>query len=862
MQVIISHVNLDFDGLASMLAAKKLYPQAKMVLPTKQGKSVERFLALYRDSINYYSPNQINWENVSEVIMVDTASLKRIGELNNYIKGEKVNFIVYDHHQPTEHNVLAKETTIEEVGATITLLLEKIKMKNITISAFEATIFALGLYTDTGSFSYLTTTSRDLKVGSYLLEHGANLHIISKYTNSPLNEHDQKLFHSLIQNSEEHYYEGVTILIAYHQQNEYTGGLSILANKAIEITGTDALIFVVEMGKRIFIVGRSSSDRVNILPIIKHFSGNGHQKASSAMVKNYKIDHVLDIIRKRIRETVQPAIMAKDIMSSPVKFISSATTIEKAAKMVIRYGHTGFPVVDENKLVGVISRRDIDKAKHHGLGHAPVKGYMSTRPITVHSSTVVEEIQKIMINKNIGRLPVLENNELIGIVTRTNVIEFLYGNKNRDYKNNAPKIKVSLIEKINSLLPRDIIDLLIKIANLADKTNYPVFLVGGIVRDLILGRRNEDVDVVVEGDGPAFASKLAKEVGGDIRVHEKFGTATWRLHSGLKIDITSARTEYYDFPAALPTVHLSGLREDLYRRDFTINAMAIQLNKDKFGDLIDLFHGYQDISQKKIRTLYNLSFVEDPTRILRAVRFEQRFGFEMDEQTFDLAQISVDKIRLTSKPRLAYELSRLLSEKHPVESLKRLDEIGVLNFLITVNSYDNSMIKQIKNFKLIFDNVSSQLTNPPTNVSQAWICYLVLLFSKLDNGFEQVNMFTLNNENKKTIEEIKALLEGKYHFSKNNTSGSLHHTLKNYRIESILCFTILKQFPNKIAENITRYLIERQAIPKLINGNDLKALNINPGPIYSKILQQIECDYLDKKVSSKEEAILMIKENY
>lgn len=866
LQVILSHVNLDFDGLASMLAAQKLYPKAKLILPTKQCKSVERFLAIYRDSITLYYPNQIVWDTVSEVIIVDIASLHRTGEVSKFININTMEFIVYDHHLPTEHNVAAKRATIDLVGATVTLLLEEIREKNLSISSFEATIFALGLYTDTGSFTYLNTTPRDLSMGSYLLEKGANLQIVSKFSESPLQEEEQQLLHSLIQQSEEHYFEGVDILIAFHQQNHYTGGLALLTRKALERTGTDALIFVVEMGKRIFIVGRSSSERIDILPIIKRLGGGGHQKAASAMIKNGDFQEILAIVRTNIHETIKPSLTAKDVMSSPVKVISTATTIEDAQKMMHRYGHTGFPVLENDKLVGIISRRDIDKAKHHGLGHAPVKGYMSTNPTTIHSNMSIEEVQNLMIDKNVGRLPVLKGNQLIGIISRTNVIEALHGEKiNISHAFNTTKpIKVSLVERLDTLITEEIFQLLKKIAHIADQLNYSTFMIGGIVRDLVIGRKNEDIDIVVEGNGITFAHILAEKLGGFVRGHEKFGTATWKHPSGLKIDLTSARTEYYDYPAALPTVEMSSLKEDLFRRDFTINAMAIQINKNDFGKLIDFFHGYNDIQQKIIRVLYNLSFVEDPTRILRAVRFETRFGFEMDKHTLELAQISVDKIASTSKPRLAHELNILLNEEHPVEALYRLHELGVLHYLIGPNICDENSLAMCKQFKEVIDEVL--FTTPIQDQKQlhngTWISYLAILFANHENSLQQAKSFALNADDLKVIDEIIALLNKDDTYHEMAQLGSLHHLYKNYQLQAILCFATLKQLKNDQVSLLKTYLIERLQIPQLLDGNDLKSLNIKPGPIYSQILDEIESAFLNKQIFSKNDAQARVRKKY
>ena len=192
------------------------------------------------------------------------------------------------------------------------------------------------------------------------------------------------------------------------------------------------------------------------------------------------------------------------------------------------------------------------------------------------------------------------------------------------------------------------------------------------------------MDIVVEGDGITFAAMLLKKMGGRMKTHQKFGTAVFVLPSGLKIDIATARLEYYESPAALPTVELSSIKKDLYRRDFTINTLAVRLNSKNYGQLIDFFSGLRDIKDKTIRVLHSLSFVEDPTRVLRAIRFEQRFDFHLSKHTQNLIKLAVtmklfDRL---SGERIYNELVLLFSEADPAKVLKRMREFDLLKFII------------------------------------------------------------------------------------------------------------------------------------------------------------------------------------
>src|SRR5947209_9100716 len=234
-------------------------------------------------------------------------------------------------------------------------------------------------------------------------------------------------------------------------------------------------------------------------------------------------------------------------------------------------------------------------------------------------------------------------------------------------------------------LPLKIFNRLREIGALADAMDAPVYLVGGLVRDLLLGHSSLDVDIAVEGDGMTFARRLADRYGAGLKVFEKFATALVVFPDGFKLDVATARCESYAHPTALPTVKPSSIKDDLYRRDFTINALAICLNASPFGELVDSYGGQRDLERKVIRVLHDRSFEDDPTRVFRAIRFEQRFGFHIEEHTLTLlkAAAASDLVRRLSGPRLRNEVMRLVSEQSPTRTIRRMAEFDLLRFLHT-----------------------------------------------------------------------------------------------------------------------------------------------------------------------------------
>ncbi|HLR42728.1 MAG TPA: CBS domain-containing protein, partial [Pseudogracilibacillus sp.] len=479
MRVIISHVNTDFDALASMIAAKKVYPDAVMAISDKQETKVKQFLNIYRDTIDYISDRRVPWEEVTELIIVDVASLRRIGAFMKDVDLTGVKITVIDHHPSSEDDVVADVFQVELVGAAVTLLLEKIEEQNIAFTPFEATIFGLGIYTDTGFFTNDTTTVRDMKMAAFLMEHGMNIEMIQQFAEHALLPEQQKILNDLFVNMEQKTINGLQIVISAATYDDFQNGLATITQKLMDITNVDAVITVVGMKNHVYVVGRASSERVNLLPLLKEWKGGGHERAGSAMIKRTSYEEVYPKVKEQVPLIFEEAIRARDLMISPVKTLTDDTTIEEAGRRMYRYGHSGYPVVNNGDMVGMITRRDLDKANHHGLGHAPVKAYMSTELITIDPEMTLEEIQQIIIEHNIGRLPVLEDGKLVGIVTRTNIIEKMHEmTMMEEVDLTEEALQENMASQMKEQLPADAYALLQQISQTASQQHVDVFLIG------------------------------------------------------------------------------------------------------------------------------------------------------------------------------------------------------------------------------------------------------------------------------------------------------------------------------------------------------------------------------------------------
>ncbi|SHG98164.1 tRNA nucleotidyltransferase (CCA-adding enzyme) [Thermosyntropha lipolytica DSM 11003] len=865
MDVITSHNALDFDGLAAMVAANKLYPSGVKVLAGTLSKNVKKFMAIYKDSLFIKNPREIDFDEVKRLIIVDTASAHRLGKLKELAGREDIEIHVYDHHPVMDDDIKGTIKEVQEVGAATTILVEKIMEKDLEITPFEATILALGIYEDTGSLLFQSTTYRDAYAVAYLLQKGANLSVIANFMELSFSEEQKGLWQELLQ-SVKHFNIGHTdIAVAWAIREDFIPGLDVVTYRLMEVENSEAVFTLVLMEGKVNIVGRSRTDTVKVNEVLAPWGGRGHEKAASTVVKGKSVEEMLLLLEQRLKDSVLPGLTARDIMSSPVKTIPLTFTMEEAGKVMLRYGHTGMPVVDGDKMVGVISRRDVDKARMHNLGHAPVKAFMTTGVKWVTPDTPVAQVQKIMVENDIGRLPVIENGRLIGIVSRTDILRVLHGDEypedhmimyqpgGHDYFN--------VKELLEAKMPYDILHLLKTAGEVAEELGYKVYCVGGFVRDLLLSYPNFDIDLVVEGEGEKLAISLAERLGGRVRIHKRFGTAVVIINDDFKIDVATARTEYYEFPAALPKVEKSSLREDLYRRDFTINTLAVALNPDRYGELIDYFGGRRDLEQKYIRILYNLSFIEDPTRIMRAIRFETRYGFTIEPDTLRLAQDAVERRMLgkLSYKRILQELILILSEPDPMPALIRMKEIGVWEYVlpdVDLDRADEGLWRRIPSVVAWFKERYHAL------YVKTWLVYLGAILALADQESREkfLACYPLDRQALKAVKEIEkaGMVWQEIAAARDIKSSWLDKLINGWEKESLIYLLLLVR-EEKIWEKIVEYLDRKEKIKLEINGHDLRILGLKPGPVYKKILDELYLLKLDGIVKDKDEEINMVK---
>ena len=866
LEVITTHLNADFDALASMVAAKKLYPEALLVFSgAQEGNLRDFFIRSSFYFLDFARAKNIDPEEIKRLILVDTRQLSRIGKFAEAAASGEVDIHIYDHHPDSPEDVHGSLEVVEPLGSTTAILARILRERQLDPSPQEATIMALGLFEDTGSFTFSSTTPEDFEAAAYLLRHGADLNVVAQMVTRELTAEQVALLNDLIAHANRFTVDGVEVVLARTMASQYVADFAVLAHKFMDMENLQVLFAIAQMEDRVYVVGRSRLPEVNVGEILAEMGGGGHEFAASAAIKDKPLAQVEENLKQIINRRVRPLRRAKDIMSFPVKWVSPDVSLEGAELILNRYSVNALPVVEEAKLLGLISRQIVEKGIFHGLKDHPVKDYMSTPVATVGPEDTLAEIRdKLVVNKQ-RLLPVLQEGEVVGIISRTDLLNLLIdiGEETEETQWSQPLRKKNIVSMMRERLPKKILTILAQVGQVAKELGFQAYVVGGFVRDLFIKQENLDVDLVIEGDGIAFAKTFAARHGARARVFQKFKTAVIIFPDGFKVDVATARTEYYDAPGALPVVEYSSIKLDLYRRDFTINTLAVNLNPEEFGTLLDFFGAHRDLKERRISVLHNLSFVEDPTRVFRAIRFEQRFGFRISKLTINLINNAVrnnffDRL---SGVRLFHELELILQEENPIPAIARLAEMDLLKAIHP---------------RLWFD----EGTRAMLERVQAVISWMSL--SYLEEKFERCLVYFLGLVEPLTSEEIKELmvrfrpppklaagiLEGKetadkvllqlFRLGEEPSRSRIYRLLSPIGTEFLL-YMMAKSRQEPSKRLISLYFTHLKHLKPELTGRDLIALGYQPGPQIKEILNRLHEGRLNEVVQSKQGELDLIR---
>ncbi len=856
--LICPHTHTDFDAFGSAIGASLLFENSFIFLPPDLEEPLYAF-------IEKYFPDLLSQKDFppdfGRIVVVDTQSM---GKVKCPIPFEGKEIVVIDHH-PWRENFTGATKIIEEAGAASTIVTSLLKVRGIEVPPLVATALLAGIYEDTGYFSFVSLTEKDFQAASFLVKSGASVETVTEFVKNALNPFQLEILQLMISEGEIINLNGIVVGLVVIKSEYHIQDLSMVINHYMNAIELDAAYIVLDIGRKAMIIGRSRKSDYDVLPVIEKFGGKGHHKAASATLENIVAEEILSRLKRELISTGEERLKASDIMFSPLVTVGEGRRIEDILRLFNYYNFNVIPVINRTgKLTGLITRQIVDKLIYHGLGNAKVKDFMLTDIGAVSKGATIEEVKRVMLKKNQRFVPVVDSERRPeGGITRKELIRIISG-----VEDIPGGILLSSRKDIRSImanvLGKNKIKLLKSIGRVAERSGMRVFLVGGSVRDIILRKSVFDLDLVVEGDAIEVAKIFAKEYGYKFTPWEKFGAATVVVDEKLHLDFSSARLEYYTPDSiSYPKVKKGSLYQDLYRRDFTINAMAASLSPDDFGMLIDPFQGYYDIKKKIIRIIHQLSFIEDPARILRAVRFAGKLDFRIGRSTIKAIKnaLEMDIFRRFPSRRLFHEFNRIMEEEKVVEIILLMERIDILNrffrkYTYRGKKYDlfQKVREVIKWFKLLYKGelFSSSLIY--------WVAFLSDVGKREKKQFLQI--IQIPDEDVKKIKKIYEEVRKMEQILSNKPSmGDVVIKLRGFSLESILYYFSLTEDENK-KKLLSSYLQEGRYMKIEITGKILLEMGFPEGPIIGSILEDILRAKINAGLKGLEEEKDYVLKNY
>ncbi|MBR0068921.1 MAG: CBS domain-containing protein, partial [Synergistaceae bacterium] len=566
---------------------------------------------------------------------------------------------------------------------------------------------------------------------------------------------------------------------------------------------------------------------------------------------------------------IAPMMKVSDIMTSPVIAVSPDARVDEAYRTMLRFGVKSLPVAQEGEVVGMMTRKDLDKAHLHGLDRAKISDFMTQGIISLSSEASIDEAHRMMATYGFEKMPVLDDNgKLIGTLTRADLLKALYRSgtlysSGEDTthdsagflweENDAHLMEESFSLKTLSLLRR--------VGAKAHELGMKAYLVGGTVRDILMGVHNMDIDISVEGDAEKLVTSW-DEPGCRTALHGRYKTGTIIFPDGEKVDVATARREFYEYAAATPTVQNSSLKQDLGRRDFTVNAMSISLSESDWGTLTDNFGGRADLKDKMLKILHNLSFVEDPSRVLRGIRLEQRLNMRFEDNTLRLLKSAVKGglLECLSTTRVRAELELIAKESCFRKIVMRMQNLGVWESLFAGMYVSKSMNQRLH----VLEHFMKQTAKHGINFKgMEWIVKMAVIFtdSKPEVRFSAMDRMSLNpNEREQMTRcfmrwpEVEKFCSGR----KDIRNSEAYTFFKDYGpVPLVYWLTCLKTPAARrlIIEHMELWMNYKGGL----TGKDLQNLGLK-GKAIGEALSQIKLAIIDGEIKNQEEEIKYVNE--
>lgn len=862
MQVVFLVEGSDLDSLSSAVAYCILNENSYISIPDNYSKTVKLALSIFKEEIKIIKKIP---SNIKKAIFVDTSSIEKIKAIikKHNLDFENTKIEIFDHHIAGEIKNKNLPSNIKyhlfSYGACTTHFVFEIEKKNITLTKQQATLITLGIYEDTGSFRYAGTTPEDIKALYILSKFGLDYDTINQILSKKFDEKTLHILENLIDNLRIVFVNSQKIGLSLTYINDYVPDISSYFNNIKEFSELDAIFAVLATKNKNFIIGRSNNDEINIGYILSFLGGGGHKRAGSATVKGLTGNETIEYLHTIIDNILGKNQKVENIMHKNICVVSKDTKIIdlKNIKTPICI------VVDKNgKFLGIIFEKNIKYAIKHNLENLTAFDFAISDIYTLSPKQKISEIEKQILAVSQEIFPVLDRQKPVGIVSKIDIIKALHSSEFDSEKEVfisrrriIPK-HYDFRKKLEKFFDKKIINILSNLGELAKKLNMRAYLVGGIVRDIILNRENLDIDIIVEGNAIKLAKEFAKQNNYSFHKFDEFLTANVKTKDGLKIDFATARKEIYEYPGAYPKVKKASLKEDLFRRDFTINTLAIDITADNFGIMLDYFNGYKDLKEKVIRILHQLSFIEDPIRILRAVRFAGRFNFKIGKTTEKLLKIAVDQKLLNVAPtgRINLELNLTFNEARVIEIIHLMDKYKILHNLFPnffLSEEKKEFLEKVKNHITMFKEFFLQkIDNPKVYLT------VILYHLPLEVSYQVLKKYHFENIFK-TLEEFLSVIDK---IKLQQKPSEIYEIIKNLSKETKVL--IVSYFNEELSKKIIDILKKIEEKKLIISGKDLKSLGLKPSSKFAEIIDTVFKAYLDGEIKDKKEAKEFVKQNY
>jgi tRNA nucleotidyltransferase (CCA-adding enzyme) len=702
-----------------------------------------------------------------------------------------------------------------------------------------------------------------LRAAAALLEQGADLRIASDFLNQPLSPSQQAIYDRLRLAAENLNIHGHTVVIAAVHAGEMDEELSSITHKLRDLMDPDAIFVLATTRGGVQFIARSTSDEIDVAAVAARFGGGGHERAAACLIRNRSLDSVRQELGQILPDYVRPAVTVAQIMSRGLQVVSPETPVEEAHRRMRTFGYEGYPVVEAGRVVGLVTRRAVDRAMTYHM-KVPVSRIMDTGSYTVSPGDSLEQVQRLVTATGWGQIPVTdpESGKILGIVTRTDLL------KSMPVGQKMPG-RMNLAGRLEKALPAERMALLQAVAEMAAEQRAALYIVGGYVRDLLVERPSLDFDLVVEGDAIQLARALAERHGGRVTGHARFGTAKWHLDGkgerpcrfsipGMPaIDLVTARTEFYTHPTALPTVERGSIKLDLHRRDFTINTLALRLDGRHYGELQDYWGGLEDLRNGLVRVLHSLSFIDDPTRILRAARFEQRFAFQIETRTMQLLVEARPLIERLSGDRIRHELNHILASRFAPQIVGRLYELDLLAPIHPGLPWDDWLFARIEALQSIQPETEWNLNVEGAALRQELGYTLWLMTLPAEDADGIVRRLKLPAQLARVIEAAGKLWAERQSLA--DTSPSLAVLTLEDAPPLAVYALYLASGDGHVRGTLHAYVTQWAKVQPHIDGYVLRARGLTPGPRYRAILSKVRAAWLDGEVANEVDEQMLLE---